>query len=119
MKNSLVSAVVSCVLSLPGAAGAEILIRLGSGNWVGGYAVQQHSTAMPSIVLSESVLGNGGYLAQRALSWSLYKHPDKTTGLLLTDPFGTGYATATSSRQRDLRGHMARASAYRLGYFSR
>lgn len=63
---------------------------------------------------------DSAYLMQRSLAWSTYRRGDKNTGFpLVYVPSGVGMMSATSPRQANVRDHLARANAYRLGYFGK
>lgn len=101
-------------------ARAEIVLLNVAATPVPSYVVG--SQRMPSIVMMPPV-GRGtesSYLMQRSLGWSAYRRGDNATGLpLVYVPSVAGAVGASSPRQVNVRDHMARANAYRLGYLGK
>lgn len=57
------------------------------------------------------------YPLQRALAWSVYRRGDPRSGLPLVVSSSVGASMgAVSARQANLRAHLAKANAYRLGF---
>jgi len=101
-------------------AQAEIVIVANATSGVGASFVAPGSTGMNTLVIAPVPGTQAAYLMQRSLAWSSYQRGNAATGLpLVAVPAIGGQATATSQRQATLRAHLARAQAYRLGYFNK
>lgn len=84
------------------------------------YVANRHG--MPSIVMVPTMerATESSYLMQRSLAWATYRRGDKSTGLpLVYVPSVSGAVSATSPRQANVREHLSRANAYRLGNFGK
>jgi hypothetical protein len=111
-------ALVLGLIALPGTAG----IVLQSGAVVGAIPSVPFNQGMPTIVMAPYGLATSqaSYPLQRSLAWSAYRRQDSATGLPLIYSGAMGASTgAMSPRQANVRAHLAKASAYRLGYMGK
>jgi len=101
-------------------AQAEIVIIANAAPGVGATFVAPGNPGMTTLVIAPIPGTQAAYQMQRSLAWSTYQRGNAATGLpLVAVPAVGGQATATSQRQASLRAHLARAQAYRLGYFNK
>lgn len=99
-------------------ASAEIVFQYGASDSMVRY--YSGGTIMPSIVMTPgaSISPQVSYSMQRARSWANYRRGNHTNGTALVFvPGYSGYYGATSDRQAAARAHVARAHAYRMGYY--
>lgn len=118
-KISLVGLALIAISAAP-LVRAEIVIIANATPGVGASFVAPGNVGMTTLVIAPVPGTQAAYLMQRSLAWSTYQRGNSATGLpLVAVPAVAGQATATSPRQANLRAHLARAQAYRLGYFNK
>ena len=118
-KISLVGLALTAISVAP-LVRAEIVIVANAQPGVGASFVTSGNANMTTLVIAPVPGTQAAYLMQRSLAWSTYQRGNSATGLpLVAVPAIGGQATATSQRQANLRAHLARAQAYRLGFFNK
>lgn len=99
---------------------AGIVLESGAGRPV---AVANFNTDMPTIVVVAPIglaTSQASYPLQRSIAWSIYQRRDARTGFPLVYSGAVGASMgAVSPRQTNLRAHLAKANAYRLGYMGK
>jgi hypothetical protein len=105
------------LIALPGNAG----IVLQSGAVVGQVGSVPFSQGMPTIIMAPNGLATSqaSYPLQRSLDWSVYRRQDSASGSPLVYSSAMGASGAMSARQANVRAHLAKANAYRLGYMGK
>jgi hypothetical protein len=99
-------------------ASAEIVFQYGTSDSVVRY--YPGGAMMPSIVMTPgaTISPQVSYSMQRARSWANYRRGGHANGAaLVLVPGYSGYFGAASDRQAAARAHVARAHAYRMGYY--
>ena len=110
----VISALCLGLVALPGEASIVL-----EGGAVAQAALVPLNAGMPTIVSVPFGLATSeaSYPLQRALAWSVYRRGNPRSGFPLVFSGVAGASMgAVSARQANLRAHLAKATAYRLGF---
>lgn len=115
-KLTVGAALILAAAALP--ASAEIVFQYGTADSMARF--YSGGVMMPTIIMAPTatISPQVSYSMQRARSWANYRRGDHANGAALVFvPGYSGYYGAASDRQAAARAHVARAHAYRMGYY--